>query len=111
MTNYEFADVVLVLFPQSGLPNPKKRPGIILLDIGDADLVVAPVTSRARTQSGDVPISDLGGTGLALSSWVRLAKVSTLLKSDVQRKLGRLGAADRATIKREWDGLYGGFVS
>ena len=47
MTSYEFRDVVLIYFPQSGTSSRKQRPGIVLLDIGDADLVIAPVTSKA----------------------------------------------------------------
>jgi hypothetical protein len=84
---------------------------IVMLDIGDADLVVDPVTSRARTLSGDVPLSNLTGTGLMQPSWIRLAKVATLLKSDVVRVLGRLAPMDRNRLAQDWQGLYGGFVS
>ena len=54
MTSYEFGDVVLVRFPQSGTTARKQRPGIIVLDIGDADLVIAPITSKTRSQSGAI---------------------------------------------------------
>jgi hypothetical protein len=54
MTNYEFGEVVLGHFRQSGTTARKQRPGIVVLDIGDADLVVAPVTTKARMQSGDM---------------------------------------------------------
>jgi mRNA interferase MazF len=81
MTSYEFGDVVLVNFPQSGTTARKQRPGIVMLDIHDADLVIAPVTSKARLQAGDIALSNLGGTGLIRPSWVRLAKVATLLKT------------------------------
>jgi mRNA interferase MazF len=111
MTTYKFGDVVLVQFPQSGTTARKQRPGIVVLDIGDADLVVAPVTSKARFLAGDRSIGNLTGSGLVLPSWVRLAKVVALLKSDVVRKLGRLSDAERAEIAREWQTLYGGFAS
>ena len=71
MTSYDFGDVVLVFFPQSGTAARKQRPGIVILDIGDADLVIAPVTSKARSQAGDILIADLTGTGLIRPSWVR----------------------------------------
>jgi mRNA interferase MazF len=111
MTSYKFGEVVLIHFPQSGRAARKQRPGIILLDIGDADLVVAPVTSRARTQSGDVAIADLSGSGLIRPSWVRLAKVATLLKGDVVRTLGRLSQAERSQLAAMWQQVYGGFIS
>lgn len=111
MTSYEFGDVVLVHFPQSGTTARKQRPGIVVLDIGDADLVIAPVTSQTRIQSGDMPLSDLSGTGLIRNSWVRLAKVATLLKSDLVRPLGRLSSPDRNQLAQNWQVLYGKFVS
>ncbi len=111
MTSYEFGDVVLVYFPQSGTTARKQRPGIVVLDIGDADLVIAPVTSKARTHAGDVPLTILPGTGLIRPSWVRLAKAATLLKADLVRALGRLSPADRNQLAQNWQTLYGGFVS
>jgi mRNA-degrading endonuclease toxin of MazEF toxin-antitoxin module len=111
MTNYEFGAVVLVHFPQSGTAIKKQRPGIVVLDIGDADLVVAPVTSKQRQQAGDVALTSLLGTGLIRPSWIRLAKVATLLKSDLVRTLGRLADGDRQQVAVEWEKLYRSFVS
>jgi len=111
MTNYEFGTVVLVHFPESGTPARKQRPGIVVLDIGDADLVIAPVTSKARHQAGDMPLTALSGTGLIRPSWVRLAKVATLLKSDLVRKLGRLDVGDRQQVAVLWQRIYGDLVS
>ena len=56
---YEFGDVVLVHFPQSGTTARKQRPGIVVLDIGDADLVIAPVASKARSHVGDVTLKNV----------------------------------------------------
>ena len=56
MTSYDFGDVVLVHFPQSGATARKQRPGVIvILDIGDADLVIAPVTSQSAVARGRHP--------------------------------------------------------
>jgi mRNA-degrading endonuclease toxin of MazEF toxin-antitoxin module len=52
MTNYEFGDVVLVDFPQSGIDETKRRPALVVLDIGDADVVLAPITTRERSRRG-----------------------------------------------------------
>jgi mRNA interferase MazF len=111
MTSYEFGDVVLVHFPQSGTTARKQRPGIVVLDIGDADLVIAPVTSKPRTQAGDIQLTSLSGTGLIRPSWMRLAKVATLLKTDLVRSLGRLNPADRNQVAQTWQTLYATFVS
>lgn len=49
MTNYEFGGVVLVDFPQSGTNRRKRRPALVVLDIGDADVVLAPITTAQKT--------------------------------------------------------------
>ena len=53
MTTYEFGEIVLIGFPQTGTTALKKRPGLVILDIGDADLVLAPITTRERSGPGD----------------------------------------------------------
>jgi len=40
-----------------------------------------------------------------------LAKVSTLLKSDVARTLGRLPEIDRGQLANVWQSLYGNFMT
>ena len=111
MTNYEFGAVVLIFFPQSGTTVKKQRPGVVVLDIGDSDLVIAPVTSKTRQQAGDLPLTSLTGTGLIRPSWVRMAKVATLLKADIIRSLGRLTDGDRQQVALRWEKLYHDFVS
>jgi mRNA interferase MazF len=111
MTSYKFGDVVLIHFPQSGSTARKQRPGIVVLDIGDDDLVIVPVTSQVRSQAGDVSILNQPETGLIRPSWMRLAKVSTLLKSDIVRTLGRLPENDRSQLASIWGSLYGNFMT
>jgi mRNA interferase MazF len=106
MTVYEFGDVVLVDFPQSGSDQPKRRPALIVLDIGDADLLLAPVTTRERTGLGDIGIHEWQECGLLRESWVRLAKVACLEKRNVTRRLGRLSNTDRTRLAMAWLSLF-----
>lgn len=106
MTNYEFGDVVLIHFPLSDPHRRKKRPALVILDIGDADAVLVPVTSVARTGRGDVSIRDWSQCGLLKASWARLAKVACLSKFDIERRLGSLSLADRHEVAGQWQSLY-----
>lgn len=45
MTNYQPGDLVLIAFPYAGGMQSKQRPGLVILDTGDADVVVARVTT------------------------------------------------------------------
>ena len=75
MTKYKFGDIVLVIFPQTdgGL---KKRPAMAVLDIGDDDIVLAPITTTPRKGKGDYKIKDWQMGGLLNESWLRLAKIT-----------------------------------
>ncbi|MEK7484456.1 MAG: type II toxin-antitoxin system PemK/MazF family toxin [Planctomycetota bacterium] len=90
MTNYNFGDVVLVWFIQTGSSERKKRPALVILDINDADVVLVPITTREWTGIGDHKIKDWKISGLLRESWVRLAKISFLEKKDVESCLGKL---------------------
>ena len=109
--NYKFGDVISVKFPQSGRQDTKRRPAVVVLDIGDADVVVVPVTSVPRTLAGDHALTDWSHAGLIKPSWVRLAKVFFALKIEVGTKYGRLSDSDRALIAKSWASLYSTFVS
>lgn len=106
MTTYEVGDVVLVAFPQSGGEPRKRRPALVILDIGDADIVLAPITTRERVGLGDVRLQEWQESGLLRESWVRLAKVACLEKRDIARRLGHLSSKDRMEVAQTWRLLF-----
>lgn len=106
MTNYEFGDIVLVDFPQSGSSRRKRRPALVVLDTGDADVVLAPITTIERSGQGDYKLRDWSMSGLLKESWVRLAKVACLEKHDITRRLGQLKDYDRSMLINLWQTLY-----
>jgi mRNA interferase MazF len=109
MKHYQLGEIVLLLFPFAGAQRAKRRPALVLLDTGDADVVVARVTSQARQSPYDVKITDWQKAGLRLPSIVRLHKLATLEKALVDQRLGTLAAADwvkvRAMIQQMWSSI------
>lgn len=87
-------DVVLLAFPFTDTGAVKRRPALVLADTGDADLVLARVTSQPAVGSYDVQLRDWQEANLLLPSIARVHKIATLAKSMVERKLGRLSPAD-----------------
>ncbi len=89
MTKYKFGETVLVNFLQSGLVQRKRRPALIILDIGDADVVLSPITTKERSGQGDYKIRDWKSSGLLRESWIRLAKIACLkdMVSKIWQKL------------------------
>ncbi len=77
----------------------KKRPVVIVYDSGDADLLVAPVTSQAARSPREMPVVNWQRAGLRLTSVVRLEKLATVEKTTVVRRMGRLAPDDWEKVK------------
>jgi mRNA interferase MazF len=103
---YSLADVLLVDFPLTDRRGVKRRPGLVVLDIGDDDVMIAPITSQDARSNYDIEINDWEGAGLAMSSLVRTAKLSTIDKMFVKRKLGELQEQDKIEIKKALTELW-----
>ena len=106
MMNYKFGDIVLVNSPTTGSNLSKKRPAVVVLDIGDADIVLAPITTKAKLDCGDYKLKDRQQGGLLRESWIRLAKVTCLEKCDITRHLGILTKHDLERVEKVWNALY-----
>jgi len=98
MTTYKPGDIVLINFPFVSGNETRRRPALVLLDTGDADVVVARVTSQPRSDTQDIEITDWRAAGLLLPSIVRLHKLATLEKRLIRRTLGNLSPTDRQMV-------------
>ena len=107
MTNYQPGDLVLIAFPFTAGPQTKSRPAMVVLDVGDADILVARVTTQSGQDDHDVLLHDWKGAGLLAPSTVRLHKLATLEKALVQRRLGCIQMEDRAVISAAMQNIFG----
>ena len=98
MTTFQIGDLLLVDFPFTVSGPGKPRPALVILDTGDADVLLARVTTQARGGPFEIPILGWQPAGLLAPSVVRLHKLATLAKSRVQKHLGSLDAADRQSV-------------
>ena len=99
MTHYKFGDVVLLVFPQTNLKETAKRPAVVIYDAGDLDILVARVTSQEYFSATDHKIKKWKEAGLLTKSYIRLAKMATLEKGMVLKKLGSLASDDVAAMR------------
>src|SRR2546423_8008585 len=98
MQNYQSGEVLLLLFPLADASGARRRPALVLLDTGDAGIVVARVTSQIVRTVFDVELVEWQQAGLLLPSVVRVHKVATLEKRLVERRLGMLTSNDWAQV-------------
>ena len=92
--NYQSGAVVLLSFPFADATGARRRPALVLLDTGDADIVIARVTSQIVRTVFDVELVEWQQAGLLLPSVVRTHKMATLEKRLVERRLGTLTSND-----------------
>jgi mRNA interferase MazF len=83
----------------AGATETKRRPGLVLLDTGDEDTIVAKITSQIPRTTFDVEIQEWQQAGLKRASAVRLQKLNTLQKSLVERRRGILTPGDLAQVR------------
>jgi mRNA interferase MazF len=107
MTSFQPGDLVLVAFPFTGSGQTKNRPALVILDTGDADVVLARVTTQAPSTSMDIPLTQWQASGLLASSTVRLHKMATIEKTRVRRILGNLQPPDRQQVSTVLRQTYG----
>ena len=89
----------MLAFRFTNASGSKRRPALVLLDMGDADVILARVTSQDPRTAFDVQVVGWQSAGLLLPSVVQVHKLATLEKGLIERRLGRLTADDWAQIQ------------
>lgn len=100
---FEFGDVVLVPFPFTSQAASKKRPAVVVSG-GDYNrarpvFVLMAITSQLRPGAGDVWVEAWREAGLLKPSSIKPV-FATLEQALVLRRLGAIGAVDRAALRK-----------
>ena len=112
MTDYEFGDVVVVPFPFSDLGTTKRRPAVVASSAAynriRPDLIILAITTHwGPSQSTlEVPIIHWNEAGLLKRSLFKPV-LTTITKSLVARKLGRLAEADQQALRKLLNDVLG----
>ncbi len=108
MTSFEFGEILLLnAYPFSDLSGRKKRPALVIADIGDEDVLVARITSEGARDGYDVSLERWRDAGLLLPSTIRISKMATLSKELILKRMGRLGSPERRKVRAVLRNLLG----
>ena len=99
MEGLKFGDIVLLKFPFTDGLSFKKRPGLVIQDSKDGDLIVCRVTSKLYDSIFDVNLKSRGQYGLKLPLVVRVRKIASIEKELVDQKIGQLDKATQSQVK------------
>lgn len=105
-TIYKWGDILLVGFPLTDASATIRRPGLVLFDEGDEDVMVARISTQSPRSKSDISILDWKNANLIAPSIIRLGKVATIKKTLVVKLLGALSDAEAQRIKGEWQALF-----
>ena len=106
--NYKKWDIVLIPFPFTDLKVVKKRPGLIIspdnFNRDEQDVIIVHLTSnlRSRERAGNYGIMKWEVANLPKPTLVRM-KLSTISKSIIRKKLGRLHQQDQIGFQETWN--------
>jgi mRNA interferase MazF len=109
-------DLVLLPFPFTDLSTTKQRPYLILAMFQPKGLselfVVAMVTSHLKGLAfpGDTRFTKWREAGLPKPSLARLAKLVTVERSLIRKKLGTVQSSDRPAIRRHFREVFAELV-
>lgn len=106
MENYLPGEILLLKFPFTDEADAKRRPALLLIDVGDDDIVVARITTQNSRASFDVEIKKWREAGLKAASVIRLHKLATLEKKMIERKLGKLAPDDWQQVQKKLQELW-----
>ena len=112
MTSYDFGDLVLVPFPFTDQTTSKRRPAVVVSSDAyhreRADLVILAVTSQVRPTAGvgEAAVAKWKEAGLLKPSVIKPV-LTTLERSLLLRKLGRLEEEDRGALREVLRAILG----
>lgn len=99
MKDYSFGDILLLKFPFSDGANFKKRPALVISDFGDDDILVCRITSQPVSAHYVIIVKNWKQIGLLLPSVARVAKLATLDKLLIEKKLGSIDENLKSKLK------------
>ena len=109
--------VVLVRFPFTSLESSKKRPALVLKEVGFTQnikiFIIAMITSQIESPNidGDFELKDWSAAGLLHPSRVRLAKIASVENLLVEKKLGHISSQDKAGLLKHFGKLFKGLIA
>lgn len=110
LIGFERWDVGLSPFPFSEKAGSKRRPVVVLsssgFNRGHGLLVTSMITTAAHGRwPSDHELIDLASAGLTRSCVVRW-KIFTLASTIISRRIGTIGAVDRAGLQTKLDSIF-----
>lgn len=109
MTNYQPGEIVLVTLPDSSGSLGKQRPALVISDTGDADLLLARITTQLYSDTCDAKLDDWKVAGLLAPSVARLHKLATIEKRLISKRMGLLSPSDHQKVASAIRSLVAGW--
>jgi mRNA interferase MazF len=99
MDELKFGDIVLLKFPFTDGQSFKKRPGLVIYNARDGDIIVCRITSKLYESAFDIMLKDWAGLGLRLPSVLRVHKIASIESELIDQKIGEIDKVTQNKVK------------
>ena len=85
-------EVVVLPFPQTNLQAGKRRPALVVADLGGDDLILCQITSQLRSDGNSIPlaVTDFERGRLTMDSFIRPNRLFTVEQSVILYAAGKV---------------------
>ena len=96
-------DVVIIPFPYSDLSQSKRRPALVLAEVGRGDFLLCQITSKQYGDLHALPLceSDFASGGISRDSFIRGAKLFTASQALILGVAGHLTHSKLSEVIRQ----------
>ena len=102
-TMYSKGDIVVINFPFSDLINTKKRPMVVLAEIGE-DIIGCAITSNPKSKG--IPIESFEEGNLQFKSKIKYWQINTFFKDLAIRKVAKISKGTHKELLRKINELF-----
>lgn len=107
MTKYEPGEIVLIPFPFSDLTGTKKRPALVLAEIGEKQEIICVMLTSIQTGSEyEHSISCWEDAGLLKPTCAKIHRIFTISCYMVHKKIGKLDQKEYVEILQKVLNLF-----
>ena len=101
-------EVVVLPFPQTNLQAGKRRPALVVADLGGDDLILCQITSQFRSDGNSIPlaIADFERGRLVTDSFIRPNRLFTVEQSVILYAAGKVKDSKLRAVRAKIRDLF-----
>ena len=108
MERFVEGEIVVVQFPYTNFSSSRKRPALVLADLGGEDIILCEITSRLKRDNYTIDLQneDLTSGKLRVRSLIKPNRILTIYKTKINYKFGKLKDYKLKEVKEKLSAIF-----